>query len=181
MPLNLQVLGHHWASAALWQVKELKAESLDPRGAFLLTTPQHTYIWRVRGQCELSEYCPTSHQQSPNWGSSLHACMCISNMPWLKCSYAACCCALQPLSRDRVQGAQCGDQLAAAAEDAAGAIERFEGVAAPANGSVHVQQGAEPPDFAAVLQLPPSFQPEPCSAYDAEFVVSCCAAAELDD
>jgi hypothetical protein len=92
-----------------------------------------------------------------------------------------CCYALQLFSRDCVQGAQCSDQLAASAEDAAGAIERFEGVAAPANGSVHVQQGAEPPDFAAVLQLPPSFRPEPCSAYDADFAVSCCVAAELDD
>lgn len=76
-----------------------------------------------------------------------------------------------------LQGAQCSDQLATSAEDAAGAIERFEGMAAPANGSVQVRQGAEPPDFAALLQLPPSFQPEPCSAYDADFAVSCSIAA----
>lgn len=29
------------------QVKDLKPEALDPRGAFLLTTPRHSYIWRV--------------------------------------------------------------------------------------------------------------------------------------
>ena len=114
-----------------------------------------------------------------NESSSWQACMSISTMSPFVHFDAACCCALQPPSCDCVQGAQCSDQLAAAAEDAADAIERFEGVAAPANGSVHVQQGAEPPDFAAALQLPPSFQPEPCSAYDADFAVSCCVAARV--
>jgi hypothetical protein len=79
-----------------------------------------------------------------------------------------------------VQGAHCSDQLAAAAEEAAGAIQRFEGMAAPAEGSVHIQQGAEPPDFAAALQLPSGFQPQPCSAYDADFEVSCCVAKQFD-
>lgn len=69
------------------------------------------------------------------------------------------------------QGSQCSDELVAAAEEAARAIQQYEGAAAPTEGSVHMQQGAEPPEFASLLQLPQAFQPQPCSAYDADFEV----------
>lgn len=50
-------------------------------------------------------------------------------------------------------------------------MQRYEGAAAPAEGVVHVRQGAEPPDFLAALQMPDSFALRPLTAYDADFEV----------
>lgn len=71
-----------------------------------------------------------------------------------------------------VQGSQSSKELLQAGQEAADAVQCYEGTAAPTDGTLLVAEGSEPAEFAAALQLPHGFAAQPCAAYDSDFAVS---------
>ncbi len=180
-------------------VKGLDASALDPRGVFLLTTPRHTYVWQASTfPFRRSEHDSVAHGIEGLWRLACHAVdqvsrVCCSaeaqplqahhetlqlQLPGARaanCKISSTCmhhrCAASQDLRP-VQGAQSSKELLQAGQEAADAVQCYEGTAAPTDGTLLVAEGSEPAEFAAALQLPHGFAAQPCAAYDSDFAVS---------
>lgn len=125
---------------------------LDPRGAFIVHTPQHIWVWQVRRQgaqsiCRAATIWALSHRQRN------HLVMCIRTWQGLLLSRPL---ASNALHACWLQGALSPPAYLEQAQRHAALLQRYE---APTAQVRVIQQGCEPSLFVALMD-PPALDPE---------------------